>query len=92
MLAQFDQFISQPENTNRNYEWIAGRIVEKVVSNSRASTIGALMAGVLVIHVQHRKLGYVTGADGGYVIGGEKYIPDAAYVSNTRQSQQPIDP
>jgi Uma2 family endonuclease len=29
----------------------------------------------------------VTGADGGYMIAGERYIPDLAFVSKTRQTE-----
>lgn len=32
-----------------------------------------------------RNLGEMTGADGGYTIGGEQYIPDCAFVSYLRQ-------
>ncbi len=31
------------------------------------------------------KLGRLTGADGRYVIGGERYIPDVAYISFEKQ-------
>ncbi|MGQ9889985.1 MAG: Uma2 family endonuclease [Aggregatilineales bacterium] len=29
----------------------------------------------------------MTGADGGYVVGGERYIPDVAFISFTRQPE-----
>jgi Uma2 family endonuclease len=31
------------------------------------------------------KLGRLTGADGGYIIAGERYIPDVAYILYARQ-------
>ena len=37
---KFDEFIKQPENADRNFELIAGEMVEKLVSNSRSSVIG----------------------------------------------------
>jgi Uma2 family endonuclease len=89
--AEFDKFIRLPENANHDFELIAGEIVEKMVSSPRASAVGALIAGLLAVHVHQRGLGRVTGADGSYVIGGERYIPDAAYISKARQPVQPGD-
>ncbi|MBN2305584.1 MAG: Uma2 family endonuclease [Anaerolineae bacterium] len=37
--------------------------------------------------LQHNTGGVTTGADGGYEIPGERYIPDVAYVSAARQSE-----
>ncbi len=88
---EFERFISAPENVNRNFELIAGEIVEKMVSNPRSSSIGALFAGFLAVYVRQHDLGRVTGADGGYVIGKEQYIPDAAFISRVRQPVQPSD-
>ncbi len=88
---EFDQFIRLPENTDRNFELIAGEIVEKMVSGPRASAIAAFVAGLLAVHVRQHDLGRITGADGGYVVGGEKYTPDAAFISKARQPVQPTD-
>jgi Uma2 family endonuclease len=88
---EFDQFIQLPENADRNFELIAGEIVEKLVSGPRAAAIAAFIAGLLAVHVRQHDLGRVTGADGGYVVGSEKYIPDAAFISKTRQPVQPTD-
>jgi Uma2 family endonuclease len=89
--AEFDRFIRQPENASRNFELIAGEIVEKMVSNPRSSSIGALVLGFMAVHVRQNNLGRVTGADGGYMVNGERYIPDAAYISKARQPVQPSD-
>jgi Uma2 family endonuclease len=90
-IEEFDRIIMRPENINRNFELIAGAIVEKMVSNPRSSAIGALMVGFLSAHVRQGGLGRVTGADGGYVVGDEKYIPDAAYISKARQEKCPTE-
>jgi Uma2 family endonuclease len=87
--SEFDRFLKLPENAGRNFELIAGEIVEKMVSSPRSSAIGVLVAGLVAVHVRQRDLGRVTGADGGYVVGKEKYIPDAAFISRTRQPVQP---
>ncbi|MEP6989112.1 MAG: Uma2 family endonuclease [Chloroflexota bacterium] len=85
---QFYEFALRPENRDRNFEYIAGEIVE-VVSNNESSEAAAILityfGGYVVIH----KLGRITGADGGYVVSGEDYIPDAAFVSYKRQPVRP---
>jgi Uma2 family endonuclease len=88
---EFDRFIKLPENVDLKFELIAGEIVEKMVSSPRSSAIGAFLAGLLAGHVRQHDLGRVTGADGGYVVGKEKYIPDAAFISKLRQPVQPND-
>jgi len=85
---EFDHFVMLPENRDRNFEFIAGEIVE-VVSNSKSSREAARMLGRVIVHVEDNNLGCVTGADGGYMVYGEKYIPDAAFISYARQ---PIAP
>jgi Uma2 family endonuclease len=89
--AEFERFIRQPENASRDFELIAGEIVEKMVSNPRSSKLGIRVGGRLSVWVEDRGLGVVTGADGGYIVNGERYIPDAAYISKARQPAQPAD-
>lgn len=89
--AEFDRFIRLPENVSRNFELIAGEIVEKMVSNPRSSSIAALVLGFMAVHARQHNLGRVTGADGGYMVNGERYIPDAAFMSKVRQPVQPSD-
>ena len=86
--ADFDRFVALPENADRNFEFIAGEIVE-VVSNSKSSSTAGKLIGRVSVHADDNHLGRVTGADGGYMVFGEKYIPDAAFISYKRQ---PIDP
>lgn len=81
---QFYEFVMRPENRDRNFEYIAGEIVE-VVSNNESSSKGANLIAYFGNYVLVNKLGRITGADGGYVISGEDYIPDAAFVSYKRQ-------
>lgn len=82
----FDEFISLPENADRAFELIGGRIVE-VVSNNNSSFIAMTIAIHIGMFVIQRKLGRITGADGGYIVMGEKYIPDVAYISLARQPE-----
>jgi Uma2 family endonuclease len=83
-VEEFDQMVPLPENANRRLEYVGGEVVE-VVSNNYASMIAALILAQIVVHVQRHELGYVTGADGGYQVSGERYIPDAAFISKARQ-------
>jgi Uma2 family endonuclease len=63
---------------------IAGEIVEKMVSHPRSSIVAAWIVGKMIAFVDEHDLGYVSGADGGYVISGEQYIPDGAFISKAR--------
>jgi Uma2 family endonuclease len=80
----FDAFVMQPENADRNFEWIAGEIIE-VVSNYNSSYIASKILGRISVYVEDHELGRTSGADGGYVVVGERYIPDAAFTSYARQ-------
>lgn len=76
-----------PENENKRLELVDGVIKPKGNSNSINSIIAALIASFLNVFVLAKKLGYVTGADGGYKLReGLIYIPDAAFISKTRAS------
>jgi Uma2 family endonuclease len=81
---EFMEFIERPENSERLYEFIAGEIVE-VVSNGRSSALGAYISALISVWVYGSRLGWVTGADGGYEVFGEKYMPDAAFISKVKQ-------
>lgn len=89
--AEFDRFVMLPENIDRNFEFIAGEIVE-VVSSSKSSREAMKIMGRVSVHVDDNRLGRVTGADGGYIVYGEKYIPDGAFVSYARQPVAPDVP
>jgi Uma2 family endonuclease len=86
-LHEFNLFIHQPENIDRLFEYVGGEIYE-VVSDWNSSKIGVLIAGFLAVYVYQHDLGTVTGADGGYKVSGEKYIPDAAFVQKARYTDE----
>jgi len=86
-VEEFDQFVAQPENTDRLFEYIGGEVIE-VVSNQRASAIAYRLGVFIGMYLLQNQVGGVaTGADGGYVIAGERYIPDIAFVSAARQTE-----
>jgi Uma2 family endonuclease len=83
-VEDFDRFIALPENADRDFEFIAGDIVE-VVSGNRSSELGMYVGSKLTVFVRERGLGRVTGADGGFMVAGERYIPDVAFISKAKQ-------
>jgi Uma2 family endonuclease len=86
----FEQFVALPENAERHFELVEGEIVE-VVSSNYSSEIGMFMGAMLLNHARKHGLGRVTGADGGYMIAGERYIPDAAFIALARQPEPARD-
>ncbi len=40
---------------------------------------------------QHHIKGHITGADGGYIVKGERYIPDIGFISVERQPESSHD-
>ncbi|MCZ2099332.1 MAG: Uma2 family endonuclease [Anaerolineae bacterium] len=85
-VDEFDQFVMLPENADRLLEYIGGEVIE-VVSNQRASALASRFIGFIQLYLMQNRIGFVTGADGGYMIAGERYIPDVAFVSKTRQTE-----
>lgn len=85
-LEDFEAYITLPENANRDFEFIEGKIVE-VVSNNYSSMIASILTGEIYPVVKKGKLGWLTGADGGYIVMGERYIPDVAFISMAKQSE-----
>ncbi len=83
-VEEFDQFVLLPENADKSFEYIAGEIIE-VVSNDRSAEIAMIIGAFITVFVLQHQLGRVTGADGGYIIAGERYIPDFAYTSKLRK-------
>lgn len=83
-VNEFDQWVMLPENVGKDYEYIGGRIVE-VTSNGLSSEVAYAIGSEIRNFVRKRKLGRITGADGGFHIGGERYIPDVAFISAARQ-------
>jgi Uma2 family endonuclease len=76
----FDRFIALPENATQMFEWIEGEIVT-VPSNPRSSTIGALILGEIYVFIRGKNVGVLTGENSGYMVDGERYAPDVAFVA-----------
>jgi Uma2 family endonuclease len=86
-LDEFHAFVERPENNNRLFELINGEIVEKVTSFT-PSKIAARI--VRFIGNFSDGIGYVTGADGSYILSpAYEVMPDVGYISKERLPQEP---
>src|SRR5689334_18501838 len=83
-VEEFERMAALPENAHKRLEYIGGEMVE-VVSNNFASEIGARILIKIGSHVEAHDLGHITGADGGYRVSGEDYIPDVGFISKAKQ-------
>ena len=86
--AAFEAWADLPENRERTFEFIGGEVVE-VPSNPLVSKIAGWILTALNMYLLNNDLGHVTGADGGYIVDGERYVPDVAFISYARQPELP---
>ncbi len=87
-VAAFEAFAGRPENQDKTFEWINGEIIE-VPSNPYVSKIAGNISGEIYIYLKSNDLGHLTGEAGGYIVGGERYAPDVAFISYERQPRLP---
>jgi len=85
-VTEFDEFARLPENVNRSLEYIGGEIVE-MVANNYSSEVAVRIATFIGMYLIQNRIGRITGADGGYCVSGERYIPDVAFVSFQKQPE-----
>jgi len=86
-VEEFDEWVFLPENADKSFEYIGEEIVE-VVSNNYSSQVAFEIGFHIRLHVKQNKIkGHFTGADGGYIVQKERYIPDVGYISGKRQSE-----
>lgn len=83
-VEEFEKVALLPENADRRLEYVGGEVVE-VGSNNSSSLVAVRIAAQLLTFVEQHTPGFVTGADGGYIVSGERYIPDVAFTSRDRQ-------
>lgn len=87
-LDMFESLIEQPDNQDKTFEFIGGEIVE-VPFNPYVSKIALLIGAAILSYLSQNDTGHVTGEAGGYMVGGERYAPDVAYISYARQPELP---
>lgn len=86
-LTEFHAFCEMPENKNRLLELINGEIVEKMASFTPSKV--AMRMGRFIGNFAD-EFGYVTGADGSYILAEDyEFMPDVGYISKARLSQEP---
>jgi Uma2 family endonuclease len=85
------QFEARPENQDRLFELIDGRIIEKMPASFLPAQVAATLIVKIGNYLAETPIGYVTGADGGYIMNdeGRKFIPDVAYISKERLPEIP---
>lgn len=84
-VDDFEAFVQQ--HSDRTFEFIAGEIIE-VPSNPFISEIAAKILILIGMYlVQHNLKDHVTGEGGGYMVNGERYAPDVAFISYARQPE-----
>ncbi len=77
--ADFDNFIADHVG-DEIYEFVDGKLVQ-VPSNPWVSSIAAEIIFYILLHLrQHNAGGNLAGADGGFMVNGQRVAPDVAYV------------
>lgn len=89
-VVQFEAFINQPENSDIRFELISGEVFQ-VPSNPFVSKIAAKILTFIGMYLLKNDIGHVTGEAGGYIVGGNRYAPDVAFISYVRQPELATD-
>ena len=77
--ADFDNFIADHMG-DEIYEFVDGKVVQ-VPSNPWVSGIAAQIIFFLMLHLRrHGIAGNLAGPDGGFMVNGQRFAPDVAYV------------
>lgn len=86
-LEDFQVFCDLPQNKNRLFELIGGEIVEKMASFTPSKI--AMRIGRFIGNFAD-SMGYVTGADGTYILSpGYAVMPDVGYIAKARLPVEP---
>lgn len=65
---------------------LGGEIFE-VSSNPFSSKVAITIATYIRMHMFENDIGHVTGEQGGYMVAGERYAPDVAFISYEKQPE-----
>lgn len=85
-VEQFEAFVQQPDNADKLFEFIGGEIVE-VPSNPFVSKIAGLILTFFNLYLFDHPIGHITGEAGDYMVSGERYAPDVAFISLKKQPE-----
>ncbi len=83
--SAFDEWVQLPENADKRFELVAGEIID-VPSNPYVSKIASIISGFIFMYLLKHDIGHLTGEAGGYMVAGERYAPDVAFISYEKQA------
>ncbi|MFP4321485.1 MAG: Uma2 family endonuclease [Anaerolineales bacterium] len=79
-ISEFQTFIERDENREQRFELIDEEIV-KVPSNPLVSVIAMRIVGFIFMFLREQQVaGHVSGEGGGFIIDGQVFAPDVAYI------------
>lgn len=79
-VSEFQTFVERNENRELRFELIDGEIIE-VPSNPLVSVIAMRIVGFIFMFLHEQKMdGHVLGQGGGFIIVGQVFAPDVAYM------------
>ena len=83
--ADFDNFIADHVG-DEIYEFVDGKVVQ-VPSNPWVSNIAGMIFSLIWLHLRTAGLpvNTLTGADGGFMVNGQRFAPDVAYVGPNKR-------
>lgn len=79
-VEAFDEWVALPEQADQRWEFIAEEIYAEP-SNPYASMIAGLIIAALDIYLKSKPIGYVTRKGGSYMVSGQRFAPDVAYIN-----------
>jgi Uma2 family endonuclease len=82
----FDAYIQRDDLGDQIVEFIGGEIVE-VPGNPYVSSIAAKIIYLFLSYLAEHPIGWVTGEAGLYMVTGERYATDVAYISKALQPE-----
>src|SRR5829696_4954055 len=85
-VEEFEAFTELPENVDSLFEFIGGEIFE-VPSNPLVSKFASRMNLYIGMYLLQNNIGHLTGESGGYMVSGERYAPDVAFISYEKQPE-----
>ncbi len=78
-----------PENADKRLELLEG-VIHEVPSSFIPSQVAIHIAAEIRNYLKKNKIGYLTGADGGYVMSEHNvFVPDVGYISKIRLPEKP---
>lgn len=80
-VEEFERFVELPENAELTFELIDGKPVE-VPIDVYVSSISVRFIASIGSFIDRN--GAVTGENGGYMIDGQPYVPNAAFISKSK--------